>query len=347
MPSFRGIDYADHTPDVGGMTVQLAPNASRIERQIQVPWRETAKACTAFLGWPYIQSLVTGVDTISRVTPHAIKLPMAENLAELTEYAVVVPEPDPWLYATSVSRIEGVGPRVGYDDQGLPKYDTARITFAYTSLSYDIYEDTDGVTFGTGDYAGAPDEATLTRYITRLYRPGVRAVTIPRQLTKWTLEENDLTPAGAAAAAGYVTAGPAVLESLAKTESTLDLIYVHHQRPDLPLTAIMDAMGCVNSVAFDGFPAGTLLMAEGPDIRPERSCIGQRTYDVHFKFKFVSKVRATPSVLRVGWNWFLRCFKIHPSTDTLDYRKITSSGLSAGSPVYQEYDFYSLFRPET
>jgi hypothetical protein len=327
VPNWRGIDYADWTPDQGGgPVIQLADDASRIERPIQVAHVNYYGAAAAFLGYSLLPQ-VGAVKYISRTTPHPY-----EDMLDINAR--------PWLYARSISRLEGVGPR-GKRANGSPAFDLARMTLVYTSLTYDIKEDTDPNVIGLAEdatgvanpLAGLPDEARLTRYVTRLYRPAHRVVTIPQALMQWVpIPPNE--PAGT------------ILEATGKSEPGLELTYIHHLRPDVPINAIQQAMGKVNQYTFDGFPAETLL-CEAPDIRPIVSPIGDRIYDVQFRFVFRPKYNANG--VATGHNHFLRCWRNTTGAALqLDYRRanLSSTGTAASGNVYPSFNFLKLFRPD-
>lgn len=323
MPTFRDTFYSDYQPFAGGRQIRMAfgQNGSRVERPVLVGWREVSQAKQDFLGFSQVK--VAGADSyISRTIPHAYE-------GETDTQGL------PWLWAQDVPNVEAMGAR-GKRASGAPDFEQALMTVLYTSRTYGVFDDNNpGLQGAAADPNGAanpldglPDEATLLRYVTKLYKPTNRAITIPRALMQWV-------PQGAEPAAP-------IMEAIGKREPGIELTYVHHLRPDVPRAAIAQAMGKVNDAAFDGYEAGTLLCNE-PDIEPIVLPIGEIAYDVHFHFRYLPKydLSGTPR----GHNWFLRCWT-QAGVTSIDYRRVNTKSDGTGTDVFPTFNFMKLFRPD-
>lgn len=329
MPIFRDTTFTDSTPVNGGrqIVMQFADDASRIERPVLVDWGAIQQAKADFLGYAELRAVDVG-KYISRVTPHGFEGQLLNG--------------KPWLWAQSISRVEALSPQ-GQRPAGDPDFNRALMQLVYTSRRHGVYEDhvaemtgtaTDPHNGGTvaNPLAGLPDEATLSRFVTKLYKPTARSVTVPQAILNWVPQGAE--PAGK------------ILEGLGKREPGLDLTYIHHLRPEVPFTAIGTTMGKVNGGTFDGFPAQTLLCME-PEIEPKVSPLGTTVYDIHFHFRYLPKFDLGGTAR--GHNWFLRAWEqvvAMVKTAFIDYRRVNTKADGSGTDVFGTANFKNLFRPD-
>lgn len=277
-----------------------------------------------FLGYSSISTSVDGTKFISRRLPHSINLyrRLTDNLH--------------CLYATKVD-VKPYGPS-GYvtkeDGNVFPDYKHIQFTVTYESLPYEIVDDnaikpTGGVT---------PDESTWKRYVMKVAKPAGQFVTLNAGMYKYV--------AGAATTFGISRL--LLFCNLQITwyqvpETAVPSLFVN---PNLIATntlgALDNTIGKVNSVAFNGFPAGTLLLL-GASLQPYRSAFGDRIFDVQYVFKYFNPTAPTSNT---GHNWILK-----PTNGV--WTEVTTSGatnLVAHAPsvsIYDWADFSLLFKVPT
>lgn len=320
------VRYSFHTPSQGGIEVQLANDASRITAPVQVAWEDWQVAAQSFVGYPRLVE-AGGIRWISRNLP-------------LPYYSLANPDGDHWLYATSVSRVEGISPD-GTDSEGCPAYKKARIWLVFNSVTYDILPDDSSLLMGSLGSTAA-DEGTLKRYVSGpFWQHKNRQISLRRGVFKSVWQTGDPTTGSGA----HIT--NTLLEGLGFPEPGAEVTYIWHQVPAsaLPLVAIANCMGKVNSTQFDLFPAGTLLY-ENPGVRHYVSAVGQPTVDVTQRFTWMPRVARYGTAVQRGWNWMLTFLKSASGVATphYDYREYKLNG--TGANPFASADFTSLFRPD-
>lgn len=337
MPTFassidpgKQVEYTWHTPLSGQSAYkgQFANDAARVTAAVQFPGSQISTALQVFLGWSRIaRDPNSGVRYISRSVPMAF--PGVLNL-----------DNQPYLYAVSAPNWEGLEYKGEQGLDGFPIYTLARLDLTFVPLTYKVLPDDDTSLVGDGTLDLNPDESTLNRYVTRgVIQPVDRQVTLPRGLMRWVLESGD---PGYTAGPSY-TPGPVLLESVARTEPAYDVVYIHHLRPDLPISTLIDCLGTVNVTEFDGWPAGSLLLT-GVDVRPINLPIGEIAWDFHFKMRFLRRHDKVSGAYK-GWNYQLRFFK-DGANPKAGFRLLTVDGKPNGDTILEPYEFKNLFRPE-
>ena len=303
-PLWRSTRYTEAVP--GSPEEVLARDASRTMRAIYTRWADRFQAVKDFVGWSEALAAPGGTKFISRKTPH--RHPEA-----------------PFMVCTGCSRpmegisFKGKGPADVLFGQ-VAKYEFAKIYLDYSTTRYDVVEDEN--TKGLG---GQPDDGATFRYVTKLFNPGGKFLTIPRGHMKW---------------ADGVNANDVVTWELPRFIPEGELLLDWADVPTLPLQAILNCDGKLNGAAFAGFPAETLLM-HPPRITPTMDPLGKRTWNIQYTFKWLPS-RDNGGVDR-GHNYVLKYLK---DTKRLDYKLARSDGAVGGDALYATADFRTLFRPD-
>lgn len=266
-------------------------NAQRVFSH--VPWLDHFDFCTNMVG--YSELLTVGGNTyIHRVIPKAH--PISHRGKR-------------FLYARDILSVEGRTPiSEGIDRDGrYGVHTTATVTVGYQTVPYKILPDSAVLTS-----PGVPDESLLKRYITRLAAPAGEYFQLPRGSHRWL---SDLTPAN---------------QTLGRIINRLDFAYTWHEVPGLP-DSLVGAIGKVNSVMFDKFPANNLYLVAIEAV-PYKSIIGTTVWDITYRMRYT--VGDQP-----GHNSFLR-YKGQTFATVWD----TPVTGPANTKVFESVDFHTLFR---
>lgn len=269
----------DEAPD--SPQESMSGQVFRSRRSFFMPWSQRWTFAAWMVGYPALQQDYLGNWWVSR------NVPQGYSALDFTGTNT------PFLYASSIESIQGVGKITGYDAESTAQYSTARVTVGFETLSHRVFSDGDifstagqlaaalgldstsdtnlGV-FAQGGVVGGIDEASLVRYVTRFRQPTAEYITLPFGALKWCEPNPVLTPPG----------------SISKIVAAVELQYVWHQVPNIPLAA-KQAIGTVNDQSFDGYPRGTLLLTS-IDLKPYRWFFNSRVWDITYKFKFFSPV---------------------------------------------------------
>ncbi len=338
-----GVFFSWVLPDVGGLDLQLAADSGRVTAAALIEFDALPDFLRDTIGFARIYSVT--VDTpprtvriIGRQVPMAFPWLLDENN-------------EPFLFAQSIARTEGVGPKGKDVLTGLPRYEFLRVWITFSTLNFRIYEDFNALMLDESSptIGNFPDEATLARYVVRQNDPFDRAVSIPTGFLRRVNATGDfMVQAGSAdpVAVGPTVPGPYVPEAVGRVEPGVDVIRIHKCLPEVPLKTILRTVGKVNSVEFDGFPPETLVCL-APRIRSYISPLGRVIYDIEHRFRFYARQQKTPApVVDVGHNHLLTKVIRENKQALYDFRLHTVSGLPGGPRIYDAVDFYDLFRPD-
>jgi len=267
------------------------------------------------------------------------------------------------LWATSVTKMEGVGTQTSQqlvgNENDIAKYVKARITMQYTAPVYDILTDAQMVTKqnlynntfithgGPSLYpAGFPYEGSLFRYVTKISRPNVEAITTPQGSLK-------RVPHGSGQGSYPVQQG------LTKLVPSATLTWTWHFVPIEAIPSIdinpfynntewiAQTLGKVNDRFFAGYPAGTLLLT-GVEYRPSVNALGFRIFDIIYTVKRFNPTgsighqhiwqhtppTATPSAA-ISWDW------VEVTTDGIS----NLANKAIGKSLFDWADYTKLFTP--
>ena len=343
----EGIFFTWQTPDVGGPEIQLANDASRVTAAVQIQYEDIDEFCKDAIGFSRVITVTVG-DPPVNVRIHARQVPLV--YPDITDE-----DGNPYLYAQSIARVEGIGPLGADPITRAPRYNLARVWITFASLNYKIFEDFDAPMLDEDSptLGNFPDEATLARYVSRASDPFDRAISLPTgfvSMVPVTGANPDYRATGTNTFVPYAAnePGPPVIEGAGLLQPGLDVVRTHHLIPEVPLNTILRTVGKVNSVTFDGFPPETLVCL-APRIRSYISPLGKIVFDVSYRFRLHSKEQKTgvsvPTV--VGHNHLLRrVVRAADGSAVLDYRLHTVGGKPTGPRIYEAVDFHDLFRPD-
>jgi|SRR5581483_11680633 len=305
----RGV----HSPEYS-----LVAGASRVRRTVDVAWDNRTDAVRCFLGFP-------------RVMPYG---PLATNryiTRALPDYMRDFKNnhDGPYLWATQIEKIEGIGPLGTYDVTGVAEYEKARLTVIYEAVSHGIFEDRHPKVVGA---TGFPDESKLFRYVTIAFKPSAEFITLPRGYYFWVAEGGE--PSGNKMDFG----GSKLLPSI-------EIHFIWRQVPVIP-TAAQTQVGCVNNAPFTiysnsddsaqiTYATGTLLLL-GVDLNRYKLASGDGVFDITYRMKYFE-----PEAGR-GHNYFLRYLS---ATNQLAYRRLNSKADGNENNVFASKDFSLLFQP--
>lgn len=355
------LDFEDQAENFGGPRHQWSTDNSRITRPIRCAYSDIKKAVRVFLGYPLLIGTVGGRDYISRAEPA-----IYPNMTDLYN--------QPWLYAMAIERGDGVAVyRTGAAPEKAPRGEKAQMHVVYSGLPYEVKNDFDPIMMfdPTGSQnnplssQGAPDEATFSRYCEIHLQLGSRTLSIPRPLLRRVYEANDISVANSTGGS-YVLAsvgtepGPPIMEGISRQEGTIVLKVTHYEVPIVPYKAIENCIGTISPYPLKITPlrieiAAKILVYQAPEIKPIRLANGARAWNITHTWKGIVKRRLDGSVASA--NQFLQVFKRKIGAnvkDSLDYREITSTGLSRdlsadNVPAYPYpptgYDHCDVMRP--
>ncbi len=333
---------------------------AHVVRTFDVPWDERWHFAAAMIGYPVLAPDGSGGQYIKRHVPNGF-LDWPDLRGQ------------PWLFATQVQSIEGRGPRPEeVDPEGTGRYEKARVQILYESLNYTVKPDEECRTapieilgglfreaFGLPAEQVITDESLLKRYVTRQIQPTAEALILPRGAFKWT---------------GQPTPGVPVANTNTRIQPSAEVVYTWHHVPGIPQAA-RDLLGSVNSTQFDpllklrrdvrqepvhapqggvintivteeGFAPETLLLT-GVEVKPHRSIVGVKVYDVVYKFKHLDQKTDLPDgVTTAGHNYFLRYITVagDPTSNRVEYQLITRTGTANGRRVFAANEFRLLFQ---
>jgi hypothetical protein len=329
LPVWRGINYTEYVGKGSAESPRgrFATDNVSATRVLEVPWAQLYDFARAVVGYPVLRSRLDGsnlVRYVTRVTP--------------MPYSALLRGPDasigtlnPFLWATDIPEWHGVGKYSIDPATGTATYPTARLTVVYSTLTYDVAEDALCIPpAGPLQPYNVPDEGYyLTRHFTRFWRPAQRVESLPFGLMQ-TVDD--------ATAANRIP----VRKGIPFTVPLADVTYVQHACPYVPTRAIQATMNRINLDPFDNgrFPAETLLCLT-PDIQPYFSPIGDRLYNLIWRFRFQPNVDVGGTAR--GWNYV---FYKKPGTTVIDYVPVSSTGLSTGTKPFRTADFSALLRPD-
>jgi hypothetical protein len=329
MAIWRTTIFVERWP--GSPREAFANDRSVAERVYDVaPYTARVKAVEDFIGFATVLTK-NGGKYVHRQTPHY----HPDWTDEYNNY---------FLYATEVSSIEGIAtpitagqtfPNLKEPGVDVSNYLKARLTVKYESLTYDILEDNQVA----ADSFGNPDESALTRYVTPTWKPQADYLTLPT---------------GTYYFVGL--AGPvAVSRGIGKILVNYDVSLKWHLvppacvgttlvNPALTTPSIDLALGKVNKADCFGYKKGTLLLLAA-EIERRRSPLGDRIYDITYRFKFFNPTGSG----NVGHQFILR-----PEDNPATWREVVTSNANppvtnlvaqtAGVNPYDYADMLALFR---
>ncbi len=289
-PQRKTIEYHEIE---GSPTFRLSDNGTQMVRKLHVNWDEKDEAMKDLLGYPVLK-FNNGRYYIYR------EIPASANWIQSS--ADGFSPARPYIWCTDLQSVEPaldvpLTPKVPanfvdananvdtIDKYGVHRYGRALIVAQYETLTYEILKDSDMLSAGAFDLSGNPDESTLKRYVTILATPQ---------------QSSQILPQGTFV---FASDGTAYAGTPSKIEIECDLRITWHRvlvpaiglrclnpyivatDSGLPYYApIENCLGCVNQTTFAGCAKGTLLLT-AVIIKPIRSPLGQRLYDVEYVFK--------------------------------------------------------------
>jgi hypothetical protein len=352
---FSDIRYAECVQGPASPEEELRNDGSRAVRTFFVQWFNRLEFMTELLGYPEISSIYHldgSAAGIFRKVPDA--------------HPNFFRNGKPFLFATQVLRCEPWGVPPPFPNEDLPNmrdrsqlpdatdiaaYAFAKIQVLYETPTYEVVPDDQMAR----DAFGYPAEYNLTRFVTKYIQAAASAFTIPTATLRYV---DHATPASTTVVPGY----PSIIEP----KSDLILIWHHVPQaavgmrlinPTAPVFPIDKSIGKVNKETFAGLPAGTVLL-DNVSPKPIRSAVGDRLWDLEFRFKFFNPVAVQvtnstgTSVDRqtVGHNHILYW---KAGATSISYAEITIDGTTnlvnktAGKNPHDWYDFNFCFRVPT
>lgn len=276
--------------------------ASKFMRTFDVAWLNGGLAVYQLLGYPQLDNSNPMDPVITRYLP--------QQDADF-----------PWMVATNVLSLEGVGQRSYYIANGLKaaKYEKARIVVEFSMPDYDILED---------DYI----TTEFDRFTTFCTKPAAEYLSVPQTGTlTWSQGPN--TGKSFPGNVGFV---------VGNIDMTWNWLQIPYEA--IPFDAVQDIIGRVNKYDWELFPggptapAGTLLLTSWEPVR-YNSPFGARTWDVNYTARYNPRLHNNfYDFSAPGYpNPFLQA-----STDGVLY---SAGSVPDGKLLYDERDFFDLFEP--
>lgn len=364
IPGAKPFPYWEIQP--GSPVYMFSSNGSRAERTFIVEWNKRNAFVKGILGFCYIRNYpnkttVAERTAISRVIPDYMPditnsrfvrrfFPLMQEdfyIDELVDAHVPEAVSSRWLYATQITRMEGLEPlNHALPIGGVAEYNYALVTVMYEPLTFKILSDAELLAsspfIGKKNWfpkhsnnwgspinpaAGVPEttgtwEWHLERYVTRTVKPIVEYLSVGKGSYYYVLPNGKKVP---------------FPHPRALLQPSVEVIYVWHQVPFIPQGA-RELIGHVNSHYFDpmrevifqhgqeerGFRPGTLLYTSC-EVKPYRHANGDLLHDITYRMKYMERVDFDEKDNRLygrGHNYFLRWF----TTQKQMYYKITHNG---------------------
>jgi hypothetical protein len=365
---YTGHRYAESVGNPASPEEELRNDGSRAMRTFFCEWDDRLEVMREFLGYPeivkpYSQDPGAQYFGLSRIIPdcHPGFLKFGDKAGEQGEpflWATQVTRCEPWGLPGATGAVDGVGGTVDmaeppggltFKNSSIARYGLAKFQCLYESPTYEVLKDSqmprDELTKWTAEY-------TLKRYVTKYIQPAASAFTVPTGLLKYV--DN------AVAASGTPVPGtPAIIEPKS------DYIVIWHMvpteavgirlvNPDGPCFPIDNCIGKVNATTFNGLPPGTLLL-EACNPKPVRSAVGERLWDLEFRFKFFNPVRvqvttSTGTSLDRATVTHNHIVRWKAGETSISYAEVSIDGATnttsqtAGKNIHDWYEFKHLFR---
>lgn len=255
---------------------------------------------------------------------------------------------EPWMYATSVERVESVCPSNPWEvatpsGEKIPHHDVARMTVVYECLPYRVRPDADMITNGwgleingavslvhpdesapavDGTIAGGPD-ISYGRYINKIFHPVSDVLHLPIGRFYYVDNPPKANP-------DPTTAG------VTKLNKYTEVAYIWHCVPMIP-KAVRTHVGCVNHEPFDGYDAEELLLT-AVELKPYRLIGGSKVYDITYRMRsfkpfFYDATQNKDVLAEGGHNAILRFHKatvtvagVEVTFLTYKYQRISTTG---------------------
>lgn len=347
------LKYAEEAE--GSPLYSFGHGSSVVERHYVCEWKDRILFMRGMLGYPVLRDADQNQDPyrrnyIQRQIPDCCIDFQAPNSGNEIS--------GNWLYAMSISRLEGLEPQGYLDTNGIPVYKYARVTMLYEPVTYRIRSDAELIRDNADlsarashvDASGLPYEFSLRRYVTRTQKPAVEYLTVARGRYRFVEPPG---PDGERTVADFAAS---VLQP------SLEVVYTWHQVPFVPAAAARH-IGKVNRYSFTDstrtYQPGTMLYT-ACDIKPYRMASGAYVQDIQYRMvvkanegRFLDK--ADEKIY--GHQYFLRW-----KDDRLQYAKITHNGDEdelgpppgyggatggGGVPIYPYFDVRELFAFQT
>lgn len=354
--------------------VSLAADGGRAQRTITLSSaQDYYQSLLDHLGYSCVAEKTNGLGVrryVMRVLPHSFRgfsdqlsAPPPEQISGQppgTFYTYTLPanaNQYGWFWCKSAPDTEGVGPYGQGGDQHIPAkgpldpavayYRTNKLRLEYRMLDYGVLPDWDtAMVNGGGPLQSTPadpipDEGTLNRYVTGVFRTAKKVINLRRGLMSFDPEP------------GSDDNGKAqpLPEGFSFEEASGTLVLVWHEVPldAIPWKAVVNCDNAVNvnPFWFGRFPPGTVRF-DTWDRKELFSPVGLRMVDIQYTFKVAWHVdlAGTPR----GWNSALRL--IPPggaNAGSVDYRGVrayAADRTTPGNPPYRSMDLADLFRPD-
>ncbi len=308
-----------------GLKETLSSDQTTATRIAEVPWMRRREFVLTMKGFSY------GLNgKLFRVLPQA--------------YSAWYPS----LYCTAADMTFAYGgstttlanPAAG-QDAGDSVFTTARYQLTFSKLPYALLTDTQ--TRGSL-------EGELNRYVQRESQHSADSFTVPSGAFKWVTPRNDAIQEG----------------GVPRVFPTRQLDYIWHDVPGSIMPSIRahisNAIGRVNSVAFDNsrigtglvsYPAQTILFLgakeeltngdDGTPFSPESALDNRWRYRVKFNFLYRNNGAVSGvgiNTIYAGWNHLLRGPSFTPQ-----FQLATADGTANGTRIYGTYPMANLFVP--
>lgn len=328
---FTFVERADRADPGASPVESFARDDSKSVKIYDVAWSQRIEAATGIIGWATSAGDATNMIRYNPMHDPEWLVDGTINAGTLEGWNVSA---SPFLYAQSIDSIVGIGGlgsgTAMVDTTKIPniaKYNKARLTITFAMTPYHIDERTNKV---------ARDESDWLSWVTLDYRISGQYLTIPRGVMYFV--------DGPTA----VTGKPVAIHGLApgKIVPLMDIRVTWHSIPFQCVPsmlvnrtetegAIDTRMGKVNSAAFNGFAAQTLLFT-GASIRGFRHPMGPFYYDIEY----------TLSYNRNKHNWM----PYLTAAQTFAWGEVTTTGATSpvgtdGKHIYDAATFAPLFRP--
>ncbi len=324
---WRQTHFAECFQNPSSPNVEIRDDGSRMVRTIWVHWDDVQQASVDFVGFPTVASNGDS-KWVQRLLPHQHeKWVNGRNKKYFVCTQVMSVEP------VGVPDRESDGTAVTVDWQGHPIYALGKMTLLYEDVPYELLEDNEILV------NGVPDESTLKRYVTPGGEPKTEIVPVPQGRFLYVGAIPNVVPGQPGKRFG-VQDIEFIWERVPK-----EAIGMRSVNPTASSFPIDDLLGKVNNANFptgtSAFREGTLLLV-GAKPRPIRSGLGDRLYNLHYRFLFKDIKRSAVNV-PISHQYLLNRDGIfyEVTTDGTSNLSTKTDGLS----LYDWGNFAELFRP--
>lgn len=263
VPGYKDVAYVEA---LGSPEEGTTDNGFRVRRTFIVDWNDRWLFLYGLMGASSVATTNAGTHYVAR------NIPIGYSTTGAGGFDPRGNNRKHWLFPTAVETIKGIGRITGaniFDRSAY--YEKAEIAVLYETVTYGVISDEEMIARSNVDPndTTAPFEGSASRFVTRFFQPTAEYLTLPFMGAVWCEQREPPIP---------------IPGSLGTLVPATEVMFLWRQVPARPL-ALDTHIGSVNDRTWNSFPRGTLLLTS-IDLKPYRWFLGQKIWDITYKFKY-------------------------------------------------------------